>query len=150
MPTTVLIDLKFGPIFSTAIDLVTGDITATFKTVNAPILMLTGRAGLSILILDTGIILRLSMLVFLVPFMLLFLASPGLESLPGGVFLSLLINNISLNDRCITTHCVKTRSPTVVKDVLSVVIVIICNGLATSGRRGTEGDALGKLRMLGT
>lgn len=82
IPAAILISLGFRPFFSAVVSLIANSVPTAFGAVGVPVIVLAQETGLPVGPLSTAVVLQLSVLMFLVPFVLTFLADPKLKSLP--------------------------------------------------------------------
>lgn len=67
------ISLGFKPIFSATVSLIANSVATAFGAIGTPVLVLAKETNLDVLNLSTNVVLQLSVLMFLIPFVLLFL-----------------------------------------------------------------------------
>ena len=96
IPAAILISLGLKPIFSATVSLIANSVATAFGAIGTPVLVLAKETNLDVLNLSTNVVLQLSVLMFLIPFVLLFLTDPKLKSLPKNLFLALLVGSVSL------------------------------------------------------
>ena len=82
IPAAILISLGFKPIFSATVSLIANSVATAFGAIGTPVLVLAKETNLDVLNLSTNVVLQLSVLMFLIPFVLLFLTDPK-ESVLG-------------------------------------------------------------------
>lgn len=96
IPAAILISLGFKPIFSATVSLIANSVATAFGAIGTPVLVLAKETNLDVLQLSTNVVLQLSVLMFLIPLVLLFLTNPKLKALPKNIFLALLVGGVSL------------------------------------------------------
>lgn len=89
IPAAILISLGFKPIFSATVSLIANSVATAFGAIGTPVLVLAKETNLDVLQLSTNVVLQLSVLMFLIPLVLLFLTNPKLKALPKNIFLAL-------------------------------------------------------------
>ncbi len=87
IPAAILISLGFKPIFSATVSLIANSVATAFGAIGTPVLVLAKETNLDVLHLSTNVVLQLSVLMFLIPLVLLFLTDSKLKSLPKNIFL---------------------------------------------------------------
>ena len=97
IPAAILISLGFKPIFSATVSLIANSVATAFGAIGTPVLVLAKETNLDVLHLSTNVVLQLSVLMFLIPLVLLFLTDSKLKSLPKNIFLALLVYPLSAN-----------------------------------------------------
>lgn len=95
IPAAILISLGFKPIFSATVSLIANSVATAFGAIGTPVLVLAKETNLDVLQLSSNVVLQLSVLMFLIPFVLLFLTDRKVKSLPKNIFLALLVGGVS-------------------------------------------------------
>ena len=95
IPAAILISLGFKPIFSAVVSLIANSVATAFGAIGTPVLVLAKETNLNVLHLSANVVLQLSVLMFLIPLVLLFLTDPKIKSLPRNLFLALLVGGVS-------------------------------------------------------
>lgn len=75
IPAAILISLGFKPIFSATVSLIANSVATAFGAIGTPVLVLAKETNLDVLQLSTNVVLQLSVLMFLIPLVLLFLTN---------------------------------------------------------------------------
>ena len=96
IPAAILISLGFKPMFSAVVSLIANSVPTAFGAVGVPVIVLAQETGLPVIPLSTAVVLQLSVLMLLVPFVITFLADPRLKALPKNLLLSLSVGAVSL------------------------------------------------------
>ena len=78
--TAILISLGFKPVFSAVVSLIANSVATAFGAIGTPVLVLAKETSLDVQNLSTNVVLQLSVLMFLIPLVLLFLTDPKLKS----------------------------------------------------------------------
>ncbi len=85
IPAAILVSLGFKPVFSATVSLIANSVATAFGAIGTPVLVLAKETNLDVLVLSANVVLQLSVLMFLIPFVLLFLTDKstlkGLEVL---------------------------------------------------------------------
>ena len=97
-----------------------------------PVLVLAKETNLDVLNLSTNVVLQLSVLMFLIPFVLLFLTDPKLKSLPKNLFLALLVGSVSLISQYLAARYMGAESPAIIGSILSIIIIVLYGKLTAS------------------
>ena len=95
-------------------------------------LVLAKETNLDVLNLSTNVVLQLSVLMFLIPFVLLFLTDPKLKSLPKNLFLALLVGSVSLISQYLAARYMGAESPAIIGSILSIIIIVLYGKLTAS------------------
>ena len=103
------------------------------------VLLLTwGFGGL----LEAMVVLQLSVLMFLIPFVLLFLTDPKLKSLPKNLFLALLVGSVSLISQYLAARYMGAESPAIIGSILSIIVIVLYGKLTASKEEKAQKSSL--------
>ncbi len=136
IPAAILISLGFKPIFSAVVSLIANSVATAFGAIGTPVLVLAKETNLNVLTLSTNIVLQLSVLMFLIPLVLLFLTDPKIKSLPKNLFLALLVGGVSFGSQYVAARYMGAESPAIIGSILSI-IVIVAYGKLTGRKKST-------------
>jgi lactate permease len=114
IPAAILISLGFKPIFSATVSLIANSVATAFGAIGTPVLVLAKETNLDVLQLSTNVVLQLSVLMFLIPLVLLFLTNPKLKALPKNIFLALLVGGVSLVGQYLAARYMGAESPAII------------------------------------
>ena len=95
-------------------------------------MVLAKETNLDVLVLSANVVLQLSVLMFLIPFVLLFLTDSKLKSLPKNIFLSLLVGGASLGSQYIAARYMGAESPAIIGSILSIIVIVAYGKLTAS------------------
>ena len=123
IPAAILISLGFKPIFSATVSLIANSVATAFGAIGTPVLVLH---------LSTNVVLQLSVLMFLIPLVLLFLTDSKLKSLPKNIFLALLVGGVSLASQYVAAKYMGAESPAIIGSILSIIVIVIYGKLTAS------------------
>ena len=139
IPAAILISLGFKPIFSATVSLIANSVATAFGAIGTPVLVLAKETSLNVQTLSTNVVLQLSVLMFLIPLILLFLTDPKLKPLPKNVLLALLVGSVSLGSQYIAARYMGAESPAIIGSILSIIVIILYGKLtATKKRKESE------------
>lgn len=125
IPAAILISLGFKPVFSAVVSLIANSVATAFGAIGTPVLVLAKETSLDVQNLSTNVVLQLSVLMFLIPLVLLFLTDPKLKSLPKNLFLALLVGGVSLTSQYMTARYMGAESPAIIGSILSIIVIVI-------------------------
>lgn len=125
IPAAILISLGFKPIFSATVSLIANSVATAFGAIGTPVLVLAKETNLDVLGLSSNIVLQLSVLMFLVPFVLLFLTDPKLKSLPKNLVLALSVGGVSLVSQYLAARYMGAESPAIIGSLLSILVIVL-------------------------
>ena len=132
IPAAILISLGFKPIFSATVSLIANSVVTAFGAIGTPVLVLAKETNLDVLHLSTNVVLQLSVLMFLIPLVLLFLTDSKLKSLPKNIFLALLVGGVSLASQYVAAKYMGAESPAIIGSILSIIVIVIYGKLTAS------------------
>ena len=125
IPAAILISLGFKPVFSAVVSLIANSVATAFGAIGTPVLVLAKETSLDVQNLSTNVVLQLSVLMFLIPLVLLFLTDPKLKSLPKNLFLTLLVGGVSLTSQYMAARYMGAESPAIIGSILSIIVIVI-------------------------
>ena len=128
----ILISLGFKPIFSATVSLIANSVATAFGAIGTPVLVLAKETNLDVLQLSTNVVLQLSVLMFLIPLVLLFLTNPKLKALPKNIFLALLVGGVSLVGQYLAARYMGAESPAIIGSILSIIVIVLYGKLTAS------------------
>lgn len=132
IPAAILISLGFKPIFSATVSLIANSVATAFGAIGTPVLVLAKETNLNVQVLSTNVVLQLSILMFLIPLVLLFLTNPKVKSLPANVFLALLVGGVSLAGQYVAARYMGAESPAIIGSILSIVVIVVYGKLTAA------------------
>ena len=132
VPAAILISLGFKPIFSATVSLIANSVATAFGAIGTPVLVLAKETNLDVLQLSTNVVLQLSVLMFLIPLVLLFLTNPKLKALPKNIFLALLVGGVSLVGQYLAARYMGAESPAIIGSILSIIVIVLYGKLTAS------------------
>lgn len=124
IPAAILISLGFKPIFSATVSLIANSVATAFGAIGTPVLVLAKETNLDVQVLSTNVVLQLSVLMFLIPLVLLFLTDPKVKSLPKNIFLALLVGAVSLGGQYVAARYMGAESPAIIGSILSIIVIV--------------------------
>ena len=142
IPAAILISLGFKPIFSATVSLIANSVATAFGAIGTPVLVLAKETSLNVQTLSTNVVLQLSVLMFLIPLILLFLTDPKLKSLPKNVLLALLVGSVSLGSQYIAARYMGAESPAIIRSILSIIVIILYGKLTATKKEKNRRNIL--------
>ena len=132
IPAAILISLGFKPIFSAVVSLIANSVATAFGAIGTPVLVLSKETGLDILQLSTNVVLQLSPLMFLIPFVLLFMTDSKMKSLPKNLLLALLVGASSLGSQYLAARYMGAESPAIIGSIVSILVIVLFGKLTAA------------------
>lgn len=142
IPAAILISLGFKPIFSATVSLIANSVATAFGAIGTPVLVLAKETSLNVQTLSTNVVLQLSVLMFLIPLILLFLTDPKLKPLPKNVLLALLVGSVSLGSQYIAARYMGAESPAIIGSILSIIVIILYGKLTATKKEKNRRNIL--------
>lgn len=142
IPAAILISLGFKPIFSAVVSLIANSVATAFGAIGTPVLVLAKETNLDVLTLSTNIVLQLSVLMFLIPLVLLFLTDPKMKSLPKNLFLALLVGSVSFVSQYVAARYMGAESPAIIGSILSIIVIVAYGKLTASKEEKARKNSL--------
>lgn len=124
IPASILISLGYKPLFSAVVCLIANSVATAFGAIGTPIIVLANETGLPVNELSANVVLQLSPLMFIIPFIIVFMADRDLKSLPKNVLLSVLVGGISLASQYLSAKYMGAESPAIIGSILSIIVII--------------------------
>ena len=118
--------------FGTAVAIPAAILATAFGAIGTPVLVLAKETNLNVLHLSTNVVLQLSVLMFLIPLVLLFLTDSKIKSLPKNIFLALLVGSVSLISQYLAAKYMGAESPAIIGSILSIIVIVLYGKLTAS------------------
>ncbi len=129
IPAAILISLGFKPIFSAVASLIANSVATGFGAVGTPVKVLAEQAGITsvegIQTLSTQVILQLSPLMVLIPFVLVFMTDPRVKSIPKHLLISLIVGGVSLATQYVAARYMGAETPAILGSIASIIAIVI-------------------------
>jgi lactate permease len=126
IPAAILISLGFKPVFSAVASLISNSVATGFGAVGTPVKVLAEQAGVdSVQTLSAQVVLQLSPLMILIPFVLVFMTDPRIKALPKHIVLSLIVGIVSLVTQYIAAKYMGAETPAIIGSIASIAAIII-------------------------
>lgn len=126
IPAAILISLGFKPIFSAVVSLIANSVATGFGAVGTPVKVLAEQAGVdNIQRLSTQVVLQLSPLMILIPFVLVFMTDPRIKSIPKHIVLSLIVGGVSLVAQYVAARYMGAETPAIFGSLASIVAIVL-------------------------
>lgn len=132
IPAAILISLGFKPIFSAVVSLIANSVATAFGAIGTPVLVLAKETNLDVMNLSANVVVQLSVLMFLIPLVLLFLTDPKIKSLPKNILLALLVGGVSFVTQYFAARYMGAESPAIIGSIASIVVIVAFGRLTAS------------------
>ena len=133
IPAAILMSLGYRPVFSALVSLIANSVPTAFGAVGVPVIVLAQETGLPVIPLSTAVVLQLSVLMFLVPLVITFLADPRMKALPKNLVLSVLVGGVSLVAQYLAARYVGAETPAIVGAIASIIVIVVLGKLTGRG-----------------
>ncbi|HBK31532.1 MAG TPA: lactate permease [Porphyromonadaceae bacterium] len=126
IPAAILIGLGFKPVFSAVVSLIANSVATGFGAVGTPVKVLAEQAGITdIQTLSSHVVFQLSPLMFIIPFILVFLTDSSAKKLPGHILLSFLVGGISLVTQYLAARYMGAETPAILGSIASILVIVL-------------------------
>lgn len=125
IPAAILISLGFKPIFSAVVSLIANSVATAFGAIGTPVIVLANETGFDVTTLSWMVVAQLSVLMFLIPFILLFLTDRRIKSLPKNILLAFLVGVVSLGGQYFAARYMGAESPAIIGSLLSIIVIVL-------------------------
>lgn len=126
IPAAILISLGFKPIFSAVASLISNSVATGFGAVGTPVITVAREVGMSehIQSISADVVMQLSVLMFLIPFILVTLADPRIKALPKNIILSICVGSVSLAVQYYAALHIGAETPAILGSIASIIVII--------------------------
>lgn len=126
IPAAILISLGFKPVFAAVVSLIANSVNTGFGAVGTPVKVLAQQAGVNdIQALSANVVLQLSPLMIIIPFVLVFMTDPRVKALPKHILLSVIVGGVSLLTQYMAARHMGAETPAIAGSIASILIIII-------------------------
>lgn len=131
IPAAILIGLGFKPGFSALVSLIANSVATGFGAVGVPVITLAKEsmgADVSadvIRIVAGDVVLQLSVLMFLIPFVILYLTDTNRRYILPNIFLSLIVGAISLATQFAAAYWIGAETPAIVGSIACIIFLVL-------------------------
>lgn len=156
IPAAILIGLGFKPGFSALVSLIGNSVATGFGAVGVPVTTLAKEAHGSdvthgvIQIVAGDVVLQLTVLMFLIPFVILYLTDRSKKFIIPNIILTLLIGAVSLGVQFAAAYWIGSETPAILGSIACIIFLVVYARLteskATSSKQSPKhtGAQLGK------
>lgn len=141
IPAAILISLGFKPMFSAVVSLIANSVPTAFGAVGIPVIVLAREVDMAdqITTISANVVWQLSILMFLIPFVILTLTSKSVKSIPRNIILSVITGGVTLAVQYYAAVHIGAETPAILGSIASI-FVIIAFGKITA-KKSTEKKA---------
>lgn len=126
IPAAILISLGFKPVFSAVASLIANSVSTGFGSVGIPVKVLAEQTQITdIQTLSSNLVIQLSPLMFLIPFVLVFMTDPRIKSLPKNLLLTVIVGSVSLIAQYASAAHIGAETPAITGSIASIIAIII-------------------------
>ncbi len=138
IPAAILISLGYKPVFAAVVCLIANSVATAFGAVGTPVIVLATETGLSVNALSANVVLQLSLLMFIIPFFIVWLADKRKEALMKNILLALLTGCVSLVSQFLSAKYMGAESPAIIGSLLSIVVIVAFGKFLGKGEKVKE------------
>lgn len=131
IPAAILIGLGFAPGFSALVSLIANSVATGFGAVGVPVITLAKEAmGTNVSphivrIIAGDVVIQLSMLMFLIPFIILYLTDRSKRYILPNIILSLIVGAISLGTQFAAAYWIGAETPAIIGSISCIAFLIL-------------------------
>lgn len=150
IPAAILIGLGFKPGFSALVSLIGNSVATGFGAVGVPVITLAKEAHGNdvpahvIQIVAGDVVLQLSVLMFMIPFVILYLTDTSKKFLIPNLILTLLVGGISLAAQFAAAYWIGAETPAILGSIACIIFLVLYAKMTEKGEgkqlRYTTGD----------
>lgn len=130
IPAAILIGLGYKPVFAAVACLIANSVATAFGAIGTPVIVLANETGLEVNRLSADIVLQLAPLMFIIPFLIVYLTDSSRRALPKNILLSAIVGAVSLAGQYFSARYMGAESPAIVGSLLSIISIIAFARLA--------------------
>lgn len=132
IPAAILIGLGYKPLFSALVSLLSNSVPTAFGAVGIPVKAIAIEIGHTDLQhLGSQVVLQLSPLMIIIPFLIVFLTDSSLKSLPKNIALSLVVGAVSVAVQYFSVIYIGIETPAILGSIASIIVIVIWAKIAT-------------------
>lgn len=125
IPAAILMGLGFRPGFSALVSLIANSVATAFGAVGTPVIVLAQETGLPVQLLSSTIVVQQTLLMFLVPFTLVFLSDPHLKSLPKNLTISAVVGAVTFGAQYVAARYLGAETPAILGSLAAILAIIL-------------------------
>ena len=131
IPAAILISLGFKPGFSALVSLIANSVATGFGAVGVPVTTLANEIAANgaatageIQAISAHVVLQLSVLMFIIPYIILFLTDRSAKSQPKNIILALLVGGVSLAVQYASARYLGAETPAIFGSIVAIIVII--------------------------
>ncbi|WP_329904981.1 lactate permease LctP family transporter [Porphyromonas pogonae] len=143
IPAAILISLGFKPGFSALVSLIANSVATGFGAVGVPVMTLANEVAQSgtattaeVQQISANVVLQLSLLMFIIPYIILFLTDKSAKSQPKNIVLALLVGGVSLGVQYAAARYLGAETPAIFGSLASILVIILFAKI--TAKKGSE------------
>lgn len=131
IPAAILIGLGFKPGFSALVSLISNSVATGFGAVGVPVITLAKEAfGSDVDVATTQIVaadvvLQLSILMFMIPFVILWLTDRRKQFILPNIILSLVVGAVSLIVQGLAAYYIGAETPAILGSLACIIVIVL-------------------------
>lgn len=134
IPAAILIGLGFKPSFSALVSLIGNSVATGFGAVGVPVTTLAKEAHFDATdnllpdltkIVSADVIIQLSALMFLIPFVILYLTDTSKKYIVPNIILTLIVGGISLGVQFCASYFLGAETPAILGSIACIIFLVI-------------------------
>ena len=131
--------------FGTAVA-IANSVATTFGAIGTPVIVLANETGLDVNLLSANVVLQLAPLMFIIPFIIVYMADNRRQALPKNIALSLVTGAVSLAGQYAAARFMGAESPAIIGSLLSIIVIVVAAKFVKSEKpQNTKKISVGEL-----
>lgn len=144
IPAAILIGLGFKPMFSALVALIGNSVATGFGAVGVPVITLVKEAHFDAAeelmpqltkIVSADVIIQLTVLMFLIPFIILYLTDTSKKYIVPNIILTLIVGGISLATQFCAAYFLGAETPAIIGSIACIVFLVLYARFTERGER---------------
>lgn len=150
IPAAILIGLGFKPGFSALVSLIANSVATGFGAVGVPVITLAKESMGSdvtpdvIRIVAGDVVLQLSVLMFLIPFVILYLTDTSRKFIIPNIILTFIVGAISLATQFAAAYWIGAETPAIIGSIACIIFLVLYARIK-EGKKKTNKYTTGQL-----
>lgn len=130
IPAAILISLGFKPAFSALVSLLANSVATGFGAVGVPVITLAnevanGAASTELVQqISANVVVQLSLLMFIIPYLILFLTDRRAKAQLSNVILALIVGVVSLAVQYVAARYLGAETPAILGSIASIIVIV--------------------------
>jgi lactate permease len=141
IPAAILIGLGFKPGFSALVSLLANSVATGFGAVGVPVITLANEVAggaaptAQIQEISADVVLQLSVLMFLIPYVILFLTDRRAKAQVYNITLALIVGAVSLGVQYLAARYLGAETPAILGSIAAIIVIVLFAKITERGKK---------------